>query len=89
MYDEDIIKSETDALFHDNPLLESKLEKLRTVIQAIREIIKNTEEVHVSFGVFESINSLADAKVRDYRLLDTLKGVKSSFNPASFEMSKS
>lgn len=41
----------------------------------------------MSFGVFESFNSLADAKVRDYRLLDTLKGVKSNFDP-TFEESK-
>eukprot|EP00347_Sterkiella_histriomuscorum_P021491 403333793 len=88
LYDEMTIKSETDALFSENPQLETKLEKLRVVIQAIREIIKNTEEVHVSFGVFESFNSLADAKVRDYRLLDTLKGIKSSFDPTSFEESK-
>lgn len=44
--------------------------------------------MHVSFGVFESFNSLADAKVKDYRLLDTLKGIKSSFDPTSFEASK-
>jgi len=54
----------------------------------LRDVIKNNEEVHVSFGVFDSFDSLSNANVRDFRLIETLKGVKSNFEP-TFEESKS
>lgn len=87
MYDDDLIKSETTVLFDEKPNLEAKLNKLRSVIVCIRNTIKHSEDVHVSFGVFDSFNSLANSSVREYRSLETLKGVKSNFEP-TFEESK-
>jgi hypothetical protein len=45
----------------------------------MRNIIKEREDVHVSFGVFEGFNSLANSDIREYRGLDVLKGKKTSF----------
>lgn len=59
--------------------MEAKIQKLKAVIVRVRDTIKINEDVHVSFGVFESFNSLANANVREYRGLEALKGVKSSF----------
>lgn len=82
MYDKEIIEEETEKMFTDNPDLESKLNKLRNVLIKVRDTIKQNEEVHVSFGVFEAFNSFAEANVKEYRALETLKGVKSSFQPS-------
>ncbi|CDW76050.1 heat repeat-containing protein 6-like [Stylonychia lemnae] len=88
MYDEELIRAETEQLFKDNSNLENKLIKIRSIISCLRDTIQNNEEVHVSFGVFDSLNSLADCQIKNYRLLEALKGVKSSFEP-TFEESKS
>lgn len=64
-----------------------KIDKLRKVIVLIRDIINSNDQVHVSFGVFEALNSLAESEVRSYRMLDCLKGTKSNFDP-TFEESK-
>jgi len=42
-------------------------------------MIKDSEDAHVSFGVFESFNTLANSSVSEYRGMEVLKGVKSSF----------
>lgn len=44
-------------------------------------MIKENEKVHVSFGVFESLNSLANAEIIEYRTLEALRGKKTSFKP--------
>jgi len=54
----------------------------------LRDVIKNNEEVHVSFGVFDSFDSLSNTNIMQYRILEALKGVKSNFEP-TFEESKS
>ena len=82
MYDADILREESEKMFLEDPSLEKKLGHLKEVIVKVRDMIKTHEEVHVSFGVFESFNSLANAPVREYRGIDTLKGVKSSFLPS-------
>ena len=83
MYDDKaLLIMETEALFLQNDKLESKLLQLQAVIVRIRNTIKENEDVHVSFGVYESLNSLAEAKVHDFRLLDCLKMQRTSFMPS-------
>jgi hypothetical protein len=47
----------------------------------IRDLIKASDNIRVSFSVFEGFNQLANADVKGYRRLDVLKVVKSSFEP--------
>jgi hypothetical protein len=61
--------------------LEDKLNQLKCGIIKIRDLIKDHDHIHVSFGVFEGFNSLAVTDVKDYRKLEVLKVVKSSFEP--------
>ncbi len=83
MYDDrELLLQETEALFKHNEKLEAKLQDLKAVITAIRNTIKANEQVHVSFGVYDSLNSLAEASVREYRLLDCLKIQRTSFMPS-------
>jgi hypothetical protein len=58
------------------------------VVTKLRDIIKENEDVHVSFGVFEGFNSLANTVISEYRGLENLKGIKTSFQP-SFDDSSS
>jgi hypothetical protein len=89
MYDDkELLARETEQLFESNPKLEGKLNKLRSAITKVRDAIKASEDVHVSFGVFEPINMLSEAHVREYRLLECLKVQKFSFQP-SFDDSSS
>jgi len=74
----------TEALFNENPLLETKINKLRQVMQQTQLVIESDPSIKVSFGVFEGIKSLASNDVKKYRGLRVLKEVKSSFVP-SFE----
>jgi hypothetical protein len=62
---------------------------MRGVITRVRDVIKQNENAHVSFGVFESINSLAEADVKEYRMLDCLKIQKTGFQPIFEEHSSS
>ena len=82
--DKEQLLIETMALFEEQSNLEDKLNMLKSVIQVLRNAIKENEDVHVSFGVFESLNCLADTNVKEYRLLDCLKVQKTSFQ-ASFD----
>jgi hypothetical protein len=61
--DKELFDHETEALFTENPLLASKLLEIKNVIRAVRDTIKQNEDVHVSFAVFESLNSLAEVDV--------------------------
>ncbi len=79
MYDKDILNEETEKMFDLDPSIEPKLEKLKQVIVKIRDTIKLNENVHVSFGIFETFNALSEAEVKEYRGLEALKGQKSSF----------
>lgn len=81
MYDVGILDEETKTLFTDNPSLESKLTQLKSTLIRIRDLIKTSDMVRVSFSVYEGFNSLATADVKEYRKLDVLKVVKSSFEP--------
>ena len=89
MYDDkEQLLIETSALFVQNPGLEAKLCKLKTVLSRVRDVIKANEDVHVSFGVFETFNILTESSVKEYRLLECLKVQKFSFQP-SFDDSSS
>ena len=82
MYDDkEQLHKETETLFVENDRLEGKLNLLKGVFCQIRNLIKENEDVHVSFGVYDSFNSLADSSVKEYRLLDCLKMQKTSFQP--------
>jgi hypothetical protein len=48
----------------------------------VRDQIKQNANVHVSFGVYESLHQLAEAPVRDFRLLECLKMQRTSFMPS-------
>ncbi len=52
------------------------------MIKQVRNVIKENEDAHVSFGVYESLNTLAEAKVREYRVLECLKVQRTSFMPS-------
>ena len=67
--------------------MESKLEKLRSVIICVRDIIKNAENVRMPYTKFEFFQYLANSQVKEYRLLELFKEVN-KINP-SFEESKS
>lgn len=83
MYDDkELFNNETKSLFLENPNLEQKLIEIRNVIRAVRDTIKGNEDVHVSFGVFESLNSLAEADIISYRSLECLKVQRTSFMPS-------
>jgi hypothetical protein len=73
------MQEEAEALFTENPQLQPNLERLKAVITRVTHTIKTNDNVHVSFGVYEAFNSLANSDVRQYRSLEVLKGVKSSF----------
>jgi hypothetical protein len=55
---------------------------IKTTIEVIRNVVREHEDVHVSFGVFETLNTLAEASVREYRLLECLRLQKTSFKPS-------
>ncbi len=83
MYDDkELFENETKALFLENPNLEHKLNEIRNVIRAVRDTIKANEDVHVSFGVFESLHSMAEAEVTTFRSLECLKVQRTSFMPS-------
>ena len=83
MYDDkEQLAKETDALFSNNEKLEGKLEQIRDVVSRVQNLIKESEDVHVSFGVYESLHQLSEAHVRDFRLLDCLKVQRTSFMPS-------
>jgi predicted nuclease with TOPRIM domain len=83
MYDDkDQLAKETEALFANNERLEGKLEQIKTVVRMVHDLIKENENVHVSFGVYESLHQLAEAPVQDFRLLDCLKVQRTSFMPS-------
>jgi hypothetical protein len=73
---------ETEALFIQNERLEGKLEQMQSVINQVRKVIKENEDVHVSFGVYESLNSLSEVNVKEYRVLECLKVQRTSFMPS-------
>jgi hypothetical protein len=79
--DMEIFQKETEMMFKENPSLEAKLNQLKIGIKKIRDLINDHEHIHVSFGVYEGLNSLAESDVKDYRKLEVLKMVKSSFEP--------
>jgi hypothetical protein len=83
MYDDkQLFVNETESLFAENLALAPKLEDIRTTIRVVRDTIKENEDVHVSFGVFDSLNSLAETAVTEYRSLECLKVQKTSFMPS-------
>lgn len=83
MYDDkELFNNETKVLFQENPNLEQKLNEIRKVIRAVRDTIKANEDVHVSFGVFERLHSMAEADVMAYRSLECLKVQRTSFMPS-------
>ncbi len=83
MYDDkQLFIKETESLFSEDPSLARKLEDLRATIRVIRDTIKENEDVHVSFGVFDSLNSLTETEVTSYRSLECLKVQKTSFMPS-------
>jgi hypothetical protein len=82
MFDDKYLMEETDALFKEDPTLEAKLNKVKIVVVKIRDLIKASEKVNVSFGVYEGFNSLANTDIKQYRGLEVLKVVKSSFEPS-------
>lgn len=49
------------------------------MIGNVVKTIKDNDSVRVSFGVYEQLISLATTHVQEYRGLEALKGVKSSF----------
>ena len=74
--------AETEQLFAENPQIEAKLNQVKVIVVTISDLIKApSDAINVSFGVFEGFNSLATANVRQYRGLESLKIVKSSFQP--------
>lgn len=74
MYDDkEQLYKETEILFSKSEKLEEKLEQIKSIVNRVQEVIKQNEDVHVSFGVYESLNQLASAPVREFRLLDCLK----------------
>ena len=87
--DKEQLTRETQALFEGNEKLAAKLGMLRSAIASVRDLIKASEDVHVSFGVFESLSSLADSDVTGYRLLSCLKTQKTSFQPSFDDHSSS
>lgn len=83
MYDDkEQLGKETEALFIQNERLEGKLEQMQSVINQVRKVIKENEDVHVSFGVYESLNSLSEVNVKEYRVLECLKVQRTSFMPS-------
>jgi predicted nuclease with TOPRIM domain len=83
MYDDkEQLAKETEALFSTNEKLEVKLEQIREVVSSVQNLIKECEDVHVSFGVYESLHQLSEAHVHDFRLLDCLKVQRTSFMPS-------
>ena len=82
MYDDkEQLSKETESLFFANEKLEGKLEQIREVVSRVQNLIKESEDVHVSFGVYESLNQLSVSDVHDYRLLECLKIQRTSFMP--------
>lgn len=53
--DKDLLKRETETLFLENPRLENKLEQIKTIVKCVRDTIKEVQDVHVSFGVYDTI----------------------------------
>ena len=75
-------EKETEALFKENPEVESKLSKLKVVIEKVFTMGSDKKsDIKMSFAVFESFASLAQSPVREYRGLAVLKEAKSSFQP--------
>ena len=56
--------------------------KLQQSIRMLYAVIAKSEDIKVSFPVFEGIKSLAENDVRAYRGLRVLKEIKSSFVPS-------
>lgn len=79
MFDKELLLKEAEILFKENENLEKKLILLKSVITKIRDTIKSYDSIHVSFGVFESFNMLANTEVNEIRGLELLKGTKTSF----------
>jgi len=84
LYDEQVLREETANVFKENPSLEGKLAKLKTIFNKVMDLIKTSEKTNVSYGVFEGFSTLAKTAVKEYRGLEVLRVVKSSFEP-SFE----
>ena len=55
---------------------------MRTVVAKVRDLIKSSESISVSFGVYEGFNQLANTEVKQYTGLEALKVVKPSFEPS-------
>ena len=77
--DKELLLHETEEIFRDNKKLEGKLECMRDIIRRVRDTIKSNEDVHVSFGVYESFNRLSDTEVKSFRMLECLKIVRTGF----------
>jgi len=65
---------DTERLFRESPAnrLETKILKVKNVLVLLHDTIEKTEEIKVSFSVFEGIKQLAHSDVREYRGLRVL-----------------
>lgn len=61
MYDDkEQFEKETETLFTENPEMETKLNKLKVVIEKVYNMSNNqNSDIKMSFAVFESFASLA------------------------------
>ena len=76
-------EKETEALFQSNPMLLTKLEKLKNnIIAKIFNIIDvKGSEVQVSLLVYTGFKTLVSSEIKEWRSLEMLRESKSSFNP--------
>ena len=79
--DEAEFAEDTARMFAESPnnRLDTKISKIKSVLEQLFKAIEETPDIKVSFSVFEGIKSLAQSHVRDYRGLRVLKEIKSSF----------
>ena len=82
--DETEFADDTERLFREshNNRLESKVAKVRVAIQTLFAAIEATDEIRVSYSVFEGMKQLAENDIRKYRGLRVLQEIKSSFVPS-------
>lgn len=82
MFSSDLEFSEdTERLFREsaNNRLETKISKVKLAFELLFETIESTEQIKVSFTVFEGIKQLARSDIHSYRGLRVLQEIKSNF----------
>ena len=72
---------ETKTLFDENPRLEAKIGKLKSIVELLLQIVNEDEGITFSFVVFKGFKELGEKSVKAYRGLKELRQVKSSFVP--------